>query len=226
MNISRRDFMKVFGASVASLLMTGCRIPFGATCYAPMPPPTDTVTTRGRLRALWLRFNELAQDTSADYAKAETEMGEWTAQHRYLLDMLFASGALTAPVTDLVQEAYTAALYHVWRSNAPITCYEPMIVDYQPVSAQVLVQQSQALSEASSQGNVDPETLSKARAALEHDMAYYALSEADVQALYDRLIAEWQNNNQPAPGFDALPLELTPDAKAAAQFIVDLLAGK
>jgi hypothetical protein len=226
MSISRRDFIKVFGVSVASLLLTRCRFPIGVTCYAPLPPPTDSVTTRERLRALWLRFNELAQATTSDYQKGEALSQQLVADHRAMLDILVSAGDPTASVADLVQEAYAAAIYHVWRSNAPMTCYEPMIVDYTPTSAGVLVQQAGALSEAASQGGIDPETLAKAQASIQHDMAFYALSDADVQALYDRLISDWQNNGQSAPSFEALQLELTPDAKAAAQFIVDLLMGK
>jgi hypothetical protein len=225
MTISRRDFIKLFGMCVASLLLTRCQFPAIAACYAPMPPP-ELRTARGRLRAGWRRFNELAQATAADYEAGDRLSQQLASDHRLNLDELVANGELFAAVADLVQEAYSAALYHVWRSNAPITCYEPVIVNYAPSSAGVLVQQSEALNQAAAQGEIAPETLAKAQAALEHDMAFYALSDADLQALYDRLIAEWQTTGQSTPSFDAVELEITPDAKAAAQFIVDLLAGK
>ena len=134
------------------------------------------------------------------------------------------SGELSPDVTDLVQEAYDAALYHVWRSSAPITCYMVASPYYGPESAEVLIQQAEILNRAA--GNIDPETLAKARAAIEHDMAFYALSDTDVQALYDRLFREAQANNQPVPVFDDLDLVLTSNAKTAAQFIVDILTGK
>jgi len=225
MPISRRDFMKLFGMSVASLLLTRCQFPFGVTCYAPALPP-EMRTPRGRLRTLWLRFNELAQVTTADYEEGTHLSQQMETDHQANLDELVSGGELSASVADLVQEAYAAALYHVWRSNAPMTCYEPMLVDYAPASAGVLVQQAEALSLAAAQGSIDPETLAKARAAIEHDMAFYALGDADLQSMYDRFITEWQSENHPAPSFEIVELELTPDARAAAQFVVDLLAVK
>jgi hypothetical protein len=149
-----------------------------------------------------------------------------TVDHRTALDKLVTAGELSPAVADLVQEAYTAAVYHVWRSNVPITCYEPVIVDYSPSSAGILVKQSEILGQIARQGTIDPETLAKAQTALEHDMAFYDLSDADLQALYDRLIMDSQAAGQPVPSFEALQLELTPDARAAAQFILDILTGK
>ncbi len=236
MSISRRDFIKLFGISVASLMMTRCRIgPPIATCYAPMPPtdlpPTPPTTARERLRWCWQRFGELAQATrdqaSQGEGSGEDTLGQqMVADHRAALDELVASGEIIPTVADLVQEAYGAAVHHVWRSNAPITCYEPMIVDYAPASAGALIQQAEILNGIATQGTIDPQTLATAQAALEHDLAYYALSDADLQALYNRVLAEYQSNGQPIPSFDALQLEISPDARAAAQFIIDLLTGK
>ncbi|MCJ7583243.1 MAG: hypothetical protein MUO30_00525, partial [Anaerolineales bacterium] len=166
MPVSRRDFMKVFGISVASLLLTRCRFPIGVTCYAPLPPTALPDSTRGHLRLYWLHFNELAQATSADYEKGDTLSQQMTADHRAALDELVSTGEIPAQMADLVQEAYAAAVYHVWRSNAPMTCYAPMVVNYAPTSAGVLVQQAEALSQAASQGSIDPQTLAKAQAAL------------------------------------------------------------
>ena len=76
MNISRRDFMKLVGVSVASLTLTGCRIPLPVSCYAPLPPspcPPEFLTGKGRLRRGWLRFGELAQATSDEAARGDTE---------------------------------------------------------------------------------------------------------------------------------------------------------
>jgi hypothetical protein len=230
MSISRRDFIKLFGVSVASLLMTRCRVePPTATCYAPLPPTPEAQTPRDRLRKYWLSFGDLAQQTqnAVTNGNSEDTFGQQlVSDHRGALDELVASGELTAPVADLVHEAYAAAVYHVWRSNALITCYEPMFVDYAPVSANVLVEQSNILSDLSTQSTINPETLAKAQAALEHDMAFYALSEDDVQALYQQVITTSQAQGQPIPSFDELQLEISPDAKAAAQFIIDLLTGK
>ncbi|MBI4731411.1 MAG: twin-arginine translocation signal domain-containing protein [Chloroflexi bacterium] len=232
MSISRRDFMKLVGVSVASLALTRCIPPIGVTCYAPLPPspyPTDLpLSARDRLRRCWLSFGELAQATveESNQGISENTFGqELVAEHRLALDELVTSGALTASVADLVQEAYGAAVYHIWRSNAPMTCYEPMIVDYAPVSAAILVQQSDVLGEIADESTIDPETLTKAQAALEHDMAFYALTDEEVSALYERLVTEWQSQ-QAVPAFEDLELEITPDAQAAAQFIINLLTGQ
>jgi hypothetical protein len=149
-----------------------------------------------------------------------------TADHRAALDELVTAGELSASVADLVQESYGAAVYHVWRSSAPMTCYEPVIVDYRPSSAGILVQQSEMLAQIAAQGTIEPETLAKAQTALEHDMAFYDLSDADVQALYERVLEESREAGQSIPSFDELQLELTPDAREAARFILELLTGK
>jgi formate dehydrogenase maturation protein FdhE len=107
-----------------------------------------------------------------------------------------------------------------------MTCYEPMIVDYAPVSAGILVQQSEVLNEIADESAIDPETLAKAQVALEHDMAFYALTDEEVTSLYERLVAEWQSQGQAAPAFENVNLEITPDAEAAAQFIISLLTSK
>ncbi len=228
MSLSRRDFMKVVGISVASLALTRC-IPIGVTCYAPLPPspyPTEPVSARDRLRRCWLSFGELAQATiqEANQGITENTFGQsLVAEHRAALDELVAEEVLTESVAGLIQEAFDAAVYHVWRSNAPMTCYEPMIVDYAPVSASILVQQADALEQVASQDEIDPTTLDKARAALEHDLAFYTMTEDEVASLYDRIITEWQTQGQNTPSFEELDLEITPDAQAAAQFIIDLL---
>jgi hypothetical protein len=230
MNLSRRDFLKLFGVSIASLMLTRCKVSLTPTptCYAPLPPTPVTPaasSVRERLRQCWFRFDEVARET-IENSDTENPLGsQLSADHRAALDELVARGEITASVADLVQEAYDAALYHVWRSNAPITCYEPMMVDYKPTSAQILVNQSAALEQVAAQGTIDPATLDTARAALEQDMAFYALTEEEVQALYQRLYEEHKTDYD-FPEFNALPLDLTPDARAAAQFILDLLTGK
>lgn len=230
MNISRRDFMKIFGVSVASLLMTRCR-PLFVSCYTPtLPPdPYDGNTQRDRLRKCWLSFGDLAQLTRDEGTDEnfENAFGQrLITEHRDALDELVVSGELTVPVSDLIHEAYQAAIYHVWRSNTLVTCYTPTIyVNYAPISANVLVEQSRILGDLNGQSTIDPQTLDKAQAALEHDLAYYDLSDADMQALYEQLIKDAQEGRQ-SPSFEELPIDVTPDAKAAAQFIIDLLTGK
>jgi hypothetical protein len=237
MPIHRRDFMKLLGVSVASLFLARCRsqpaepteYPPTITCYEPTSPPVVVATptipsTRERLRLYWLRFPELEENSWED---TENKLGqELISGHRAALDELVANGEISAPVADLVQEAYDAAVYHVWRSNTSITCYEPVIVDYAPSSASVLVQQSEVLNQIAEEGTIDPDTLAKAQAALEHDLAFYALTDEEVQALYAQLREDINPAEEDLPAFEDLALDLTPEAREAAQFIIDLLTGK
>jgi len=226
MTIHRRSFMKLLGISVASLSLTRCA-PFTTTCYAPTLTPIPTrspagATRRERLRQYWLRFDELAQKSWED---TENQLGkELAAGHRLALDELVENGELSAAVADLVHEAYDGAVYHVWRSNTGMTCYVGTF-NYGPASASVLVEQSQVLNQIASQWTIDPATLAKAQAALEHDMSYYALSQEEVEALHSQLLEE-SRPEQPLPEFEELPLEPTPEAKEASRFIIDLLMGK
>jgi len=224
MPIHRRNFMKLLGVSVASLYLARCRSPFVTTsCYlvvlSPTPgPPLTNSPAHQRLRLYWLRFDELAQKSRTD---AETSFREeLVSGHRLALDELVASLEVAAPVADLVQEAYEAAVFHVWRSNIPATCYD-MSFNYSFSSADVLVKQTTVLNQIAETGTVDPATLEKAQAALEHDMAFYALTDEELQVLYDKLGEQGRY-----PSFEDVSLELTPEAQAATQFIVDLLTAK
>jgi hypothetical protein len=60
-------------------------------------------------------------------------------------------------------------VYHVWRSNAPMTCYDMAMPDYVPDSADNLVNQAEALAGIENEAVVPAETLAKIRTALEHD---------------------------------------------------------
>ena len=231
MDITRRDFMRLVGVTVASLSLTNCRV-IPVTCYAPLPPspyPTQPVTARERLRACWMRFGELAEVTrdEAEEGGNDNSLGEQLiTEHRLALDDLVEGGELTLEVAALVQEAYEAAVYHVWRSNALMTCYEPMMVDYAPTSADILVQQAAALGALGNEGIIDAELLAGAQAALEHDLAFYDLTEEEVSALYDRIIREWQEQQTTMLVFAELDLKISTEAKTAAQFIINLLVEK
>jgi hypothetical protein len=189
MPIPRRDFMKVFGSSPGSLILTrfgiflslsGCTPT--ATGYTAVPsgnPGSGSTATpndsRARLRLCWLRLGELVEKThasweSTDNTWTENALGkEITAEHRLALDQSVQEEEITPAQSDLIQEAYEAAVYHVWRSNIPLTCYTPVIVDYTPASAADLVNQSEALSQVAAGTQIPPETLEKIQTALERD---------------------------------------------------------
>lgn len=250
--LTRREFMKTFGVGLASLVIASCRLSVQkptatkrpprptetafVTCYiiaveTPTPTPIDpaSLSARDQLRVCWLSFTELAARTqSGENYTAEDPWGDplgtrLTAEHRAALDRLVTAGELSTPVADLVQEAYAAAVYHVWRSNVPITCYEPRVVDYAPTSAAQLVQQSALLAEMAAKGDLNPDTVAVVQQTIQHDLAFEALAPAEVNALYDRLIKEWEQKQTAPPQFDQVELEVTPEMETAARFIVELL---
>ncbi len=231
MSPTRRDFIRSVGIAVATLMMGRCN-PLPPTCYEPMevtPVPTPTSagddSAQARLHRYWLGFSEFAQQTreeSEGLEKSEQAREALIGEHRATLDELVAAGELEASVAEQVQLAFSEAIYHVWRSNVPITCYEPVIIDYTPTSAQQLVQQADILAELAESNSLDQETIARARAAIERDIAFLALSQAEVQTLYDRLI-EAAGESYAYPSFDEVELDITPQAVEAARFLVESL---
>ncbi len=242
MPVPRRDFIKLFGISLGSMLLARCapaQTPeptYIMTCYEPTAAPRPTATptpeslpARTRLRLCWMKFGELAQKTreGANSVDGENDpLGtRMIAEHRSALDELAANGVLTPAAADLVQEAYAAAVYHVWRSNIPTTCYDLAYPDYAIAGADELVRQVEILNQVAAGGTIAPDTLAKARAALEHDLAFYALTDADIQKLYDQLVAEYSDPGERMPAFEELKWMLTEEVRAAAQFLIDVLMG-
>lgn len=206
---SRREFIKQFGIALAGLLTTRCAL------------PGQSKTPRDQLRFYWQRFDWLAGQSRdwKDPERGDEARERLNREHREALDTLVSAGELAQPVADLVQTAFEAATYHVWRSNAAITCYEPMIVEYRPTASSQLVVQSAWLAGA---GDLDPATVAQAQAAIERDMAFLQLTNAEVNNLYRRLI-DASEDGRPIPQFDDLDLEVTAEAVQAAQFLIELL---
>jgi hypothetical protein len=248
--LTRREFMKNFGVGLASLVIASCRLSTQnpptthippnptetpmITCYAVVVPtstPTTlpTLSARDQLRLCWLSFNQLAAKTQSgensvlDKPDADPFGTQLIADHRSALDRLVAAGELEPAVADLVQEAYAAAVYHIWRSNASITCYAPMMVNYVPTSATQLVQQSAILAEMAAKGDLNSDTVAMAQKTIQHDLAFEALSPEEVDALYEKLIADYQQSQTAIPDFEQVQLEVTPEMEAAARFLVELL---
>ena len=234
MTPNRRDFIKGLGITLAAAMLSRCTpgdsittpgpTTAGPTSAAP-PTPKPNQSARERLRACWQRFgwlDELSQDWDHQ-EKSEQAQVDLTQEHRAALDALVAAGALAAEVADLIQLAYNAAVYHVWRSRAPITCYEPVIVDYKPTSSGELVWQAQLLAEVAAGGEVDPATVELARETIERDMAFLNMSGVEVQALYDEILQGFHESNQGIPDFADLELPVSPEEADAAGFLIELL---
>ncbi|MBU0494175.1 MAG: hypothetical protein KKA73_24215 [Chloroflexi bacterium] len=209
---TRREFIQSAALALAALALARCKPGLWVADDTP----------RGRLRACWLWLGSLAQETRQDYERAEKTRDQLLLDHQSALRDLVTAGTLTPAVSEPVQEAYVEASYHVWRSNAPITCYEPVMVDYTPTSADQLVKQVDLLAEMAERGDLNPETVARARAAIERDMAFLALSDPEVEALYERL-KQAGGDSYSFPTFEQLELDIPPDVIAAARFLVDLL---
>jgi hypothetical protein len=211
MSPTRREFLKGLGLAMASLVLTGC-VPFGE----------EDSSARGRLRKYWLQLEDLAETTQKDFEKGEGIRSELLASHQAALNELTATGELDAAAAEQVQAAFVEATYHVWRANAPITCYEPMIVNYKPASADQLVKQANLLAEMAQSGELDANTVAQAQAAIERDVAFLGLSGTEIDALYETL-RQAAGDSYTYPAFDELELAVSPETAEAARFLVTLL---
>jgi len=164
---------------------------------------------RDRLRDCWLALDELAQQTVQDFEKAEQTTDTLVETHRAVLDELVSLDELGAEVAALVQGAFEEGAFHVWRNNAPITCYIALPVEYDPRDD--LVKRSEALSGVS--GDVDPEVVAKAQEALARDIAFFDALGADGPANAE-LLKVWQSED----------IEASAQALEAAQFLGALLS--
>ena len=209
---NRRDFIMRLGIALASLLSARCVL-----------PGRQDSSSRGRLRGCWLRLDALAKAAADvdDYERGQRELDRLVADHQAALDELVAGGELAQDVSGQVQTAFSAAAYHVWRANAPITCYEAVMVDYTPASSGQLGQQAAALAEMADAGDLDPQVVARAQAAIERDVAFLNLSSTERTALYDEIMGRVESDG--IPTFEQIDLEIAPEAARAAQFLVDLL---
>lgn len=214
MRSTRRDFIKSVGIAIASLVMVRC-IPFGGKDDSP----------RGGLRNCWLRLDWLAEQAKGDYERGDRAREELATDHRAALDDLVAAGEIDADVADELNTAFGAATNHVLLSNAPITCYEAVVVDYTPASSGQLAQQADLLAEMAKSGDLDPDTVAQSQAAIERDIAFLNLSQTETQALYDELIAA-AGDTRDFPSLDEIDLDVPPEAAEAACFLVELLLEK
>jgi hypothetical protein len=136
-------------------------------------------------------------------------MDDLISDHRLALDDLVALGEVKASVADQMQVAFGEAAYHVWRSNAPITCYIALPPAYEPRDDLIL--RADALLGAGDDLSAD--VVDQARAAIARDVAALgALTGGDSDPA--RIIELW----------GAREIEAGPDTLEAARFLVELLS--
>jgi hypothetical protein len=175
------------------------------------PPGSKDDAPRSRLRACWLRLDELAQQSREDNRRAEQAMDSNLADHRAALGALVAAGELNPAVAGQVQLAFAEAVNHVWRSNALMTCYIAIPGTFP--SAERVVRQADLLAEMAARGDLDPASVAQARAAIERDVAFLAL--------YRERMRSGGGGGQ-LPPFDQL--QIPAEAAEAARFLVDLMS--
>jgi len=218
MTPTRREFIKQFGVMLASLVAARC-----APSPVPMPPGGESESPRDRLRSYWRQLDRLAQQTQEGQERGGEVREELVAAHRAALDDLVASGELDSAVAEQVQIAFSEATYHAWRSNAQMTCYKMAWSGVALMSGRgELVRQAELLAGLADSDTVDPDTLAQAQAALERDIAFLSLSDADLQILYDEF-TQAAGDPYAHPALGELGLEITPEAAKAARFLVELL---
>jgi hypothetical protein len=163
---------------------------------------------RQRVRDCWYQLDDLIQQTREDFETAERAQESLIDAHRVALDDLVALEELSATAADHAQAAFAEASFHVWRDNAPISCYIALPVEYEP--RRDLVLQADTLTEVS--GDLDPATVEAAQAALARDMAFFDILRSG-QLEASELAGLWTSGE----------LDAGEEAVAAAQFLADLL---
>jgi len=239
MSIDRRYFIKSFGMTLGSLIvsgsLSGCdvkteekastaqgtpitKLPNVEEVNSPSPKKLlHTDSELEPLRQCWLDLNNLQQTVrealgkamqEGDYSFVETEEDvkkERSTKHRDILDALVGAGKLDKLVAEQIQVAFDEAQYHIARSMA--TCY--IIIPYELNVRSDLLKQAEVLGEIS--GDLDPEVVTQARAAIAQDMAYF-----------ETIANDNDNYKSIRVNYEAGKLKASPEALEAARLLTEL----
>lgn len=216
----RRSFIKRFGATLGSMIVSGSLSGCGPQKHAGSlesqaasqnePSPGSQAPEWEQLRQCWFNL----KDTDG-IEKARAGRIQFTAtkdtlakEHQVVLDALVAKGQLKGPVAEHMQLAFEEAAYHVVRSMA--TCYLGLPIEYAP--REDLLKQADVLRTIS--GDLDPATVAKAQAAIAQDVAFFEVFKT---GKYDYLPLRDQ--------YRASGLQASPEALEAARLLTRLFAG-
>lgn len=225
MHEDRRRFLRRLGVTLAALAAGGCCSPAalggaggdgpeGDSTPAP-PPPTGW----DAVRAAWRDLPSL-QKAAEDYEGGEKVLAELTERHHEALDERVKAGDLRKAVADDMQVAYSEAAFHVWRSYAPISCYEPTPWPvYDQDAKHSLASQAEALAKMAGATEIDPATVDLARQAIERDIAFLTLPSGDQMAMQQAQSNSWT-------AFADLELAADEDAREAAKVLTEVLLGQ
>lgn len=222
MKTTRRDFMHLLGVTLASLLTSRCT----PTCYTPTTlGPTVQKDLWHSLRQPWEDLDLLARDAH-DMEKGQQTLDRLIAEHRAALDALVQSGELDPAIADDLQAAFDGAARHVWRANAPMTCYVPApYPEYRVEGSSDLARQAEILAEMAAQSDLDAETVAQAQASIERDIAFLTMSTEEQQALIDAVV-QASGDSMNWPTLAELDLEIPPESAEAARILMQLLLEK
>jgi len=191
----------------------------------PTPSPQTSVGQSKEwdsLRQPWHNLDRLARD-APDLERGEKTHERLVADHKRALDELVAAGDLDPIVAEEMQAAFEGAAYHVWRANAPITCYEAVpFPDYQIESSSDLARQADALAEMAEQSAIDEATVTQAQAAIERDVAFLAMTTDDQRALMEQVL-EAADGTHDFPHLAELDMDVPSESVEAARILVELL---
>ncbi|GAB4400127.1 MAG: hypothetical protein Kow00123_07680 [Anaerolineales bacterium] len=213
MKCSRREFLEGLGIVLASVILSGCK------------PPAQKKDDWDRVRDAWYGLDQLAQDAK-ELERGQKTLDRLIADHLAALDSLVQSGQVSAAQADDIHVAFQAAAQHVWRANAPMTCYVPApYPQYRVMGASDLAQQADILAEMAARSAIDPATVAQAQASIQRDMAVLLLSDEDEKALIEAL-RQTVGEGGSYPSLEELQLTVSPEAVGAAALLVDILLGK
>lgn len=212
MKCNRREFLEGLGIILASVVLSQCK-------------PAARRDDWDRVRDAWYGLDQLAQDAK-DLERGQKALERLIADHLAALDSLVRAGQVSAGEADDIHVAFQAAARHVWRANAPITCYVPApYPQYRILGASDLAQQADILADMAARSAIDPATVALAQASIQRDMAVLLLTDGDEKALIETL-RQTVGENGLFPSLEELQLSISPDAVAAAALLVDVLLGK
>ena len=223
MGPTRREFMRGLGVTLASLLTSRCRT---TTCYEPVMPttgPSDSLSAEWReLAAVWYDLDLLARDAH-DSERGQATMARMIDDHSAALDKLQQIGEIDSTVTDDLQAAFEGAAHHVWRSNAPVTCYEFWPSPDIEANSD-LARQAELLEEMAGSRRIDEATVELIQSSIERDITFLTLPADEQQALIQAVIEAGEESGD-YPSLVDLNLDISPDSVTAAGMLVELLLG-
>jgi hypothetical protein len=196
---TRREFIRRVGIALGSLMAMRC-----VSCYAPAEMTLISSTASSgtdpnwdALRSCWLDLDNptLRSFEDNDFSR------DLRQRHDEAFTALVASGELDAAVAAEIDAAFEEAIAHIQRQQA--TCYITLPPEFTPRDD--LVQQAELLETLAAEGDIDPQTVAQAQAALERDIAWLARFHA----------------GETPDGLEGI--EVTPEAAEAARVLVELL---